>query len=149
MGCGLSIFFSYQTNVDCVKGDTALELTATPISIRVDHDTRTVFTRARGDLKIGNFVAHARDLANTGVFAYPQLIDAREAHLKISAVDVRKMVSLNKELRRTHGPAKTAFVTKHPADFGMMRMYELLIGEDDPGFAVFYDICQAEEWIFS
>ena len=115
----------------------------------MDHDTRTVFTIAQGVLQIDDFVAHARELANAGVFAYPQLINAREAHLKVFTSDVHRLVSLNKELRRIHGPARTAFVAKHPADFGMMRMYEFLIGEHDPGFAVFYDIYHAEQWIFS
>lgn len=117
------------------------------MSFRVAPDTRTVFTRARGILRIDDFVAHARELATAGVFAYTQLIDARDAHLKISPSDVQTLVSLNRGLRKTHGPARTAFVARHPADFGMMRMYELSIGEDDPGFAVFYDIYQAEQWV--
>ena len=149
MGCSLSIFFSHQTNVDCAKGDAALVLTATPISFKVDRDTRTVYTTAHGVIPVDDFVAHAHELVNAGVFAYPHLIDARRAHLKISAVDVHKLVSLNKELRKSHGPAKTAFVTNRPVDFGMMRMYELLIGEQDPGFAVFYDINHAEQWVLT
>ena len=115
----------------------------------MDHDARTVFTTARGVLIINDFVEHTYKLAEAGVFAYTQLLDAREAHLEISPGDVRKFVYQMKELRKTHGPAKTAFVARHPADFGMMRMYELQIGEDDPGFAVFYDINQAEQWILS
>lgn len=124
-------------------------LTANPISFRVDHDTRTVHTTAHGVLGIDEIVAHAHDLVTARVFAYPHLMDAREAHLKISSSDVQKLVSLMKGLRKTHGHAKTAFVTRHPADFGMMRMYELQIGEGDPGFAAFYDINQAMEWILS
>jgi hypothetical protein len=117
------------------------------MSFRVDQDTRTVYTTAHGVLQVDDFVAHAHELANAGLFAYPQLIDAREAHLKISPSDVDTLVSLNKELRRIHGIARTAFVTKHTAGFGMMRMYEIKIGEHDPGFCAFYDIDQAEQWI--
>lgn len=149
MGCGLSIFFSQQNNGDCAKGDTALVLTAPTISFQVDRDTRTVYTTAHGVLPIDDFVAHTHELVNAGVFAYPHLIDARKAHLKISPVDVHKLVSLNKGLRKSHGPAKTAFVVNRPVDFGLMRMYELLVGEHDHGFAVFYDINHAEQWIFS
>lgn len=108
-----------------------------------------MYTTAHGVLPVDDFVAHAHELVTAGVFAYPHLIDARKAHLKISPGDVHTLVSQNKELRKTHGPAKTAFVTNRPADFGMMRMYELLIGEHDPGFAVFYDIFHAKQWIFS
>jgi hypothetical protein len=124
-----------------------LPVKETPISYDVDHNTRTVFTKARGVIKIDDFVEHARELANTGLFAYSQLIDAREARLKIAPNDIEILVSQNKELRRVHGNAKTAFVAKHATDFGMMRMYELKIGEHDTGFAVFYEIDHAIEWI--
>ena len=124
-------------------------LTAPPISFQVDRDTRTVYTTAHGVLPVDDLVALAHELVDAGVFEYPHLIDARRAHLKISAVDVHKLVSLNKELRKSHGPAKTAFVTNRPVDFGMMRMYQLLNGENDPGFAVFYDISHAEQWVFT
>jgi hypothetical protein len=126
-----------------------VELTTTPIRFHVDHDTRTVLTTARGVLRIKDFVAHTHKIVKAGVFEYSQLINAREAHLDITPSDVLTLVSLMKDLRNTHGPAKTAFVAKHPADFGMMRMYEIKIGEDDSGFAVFYDIYQAEQWIFT
>jgi hypothetical protein len=144
---GDNYFFSLIA--DYAKGDIALESTADLINFRVDPHTRTVFTTAHGVLQVGDFVAHEHALVTAGVFAYPQLLDARDAHLKISPSDVHKLVSLMKALRKTHGPAKTAFVTKHPSDFGMMRMYELQIGEHDPGFSAFYDINQAMEWILS
>jgi hypothetical protein len=134
---------------DYSKGDTALVLTANSISFRVDHVARTVFTTTKGNIQIDEIVTHAHELANAGVFAYAQLIDARESQLKISPGDVNKLVFLIKELRKTHGTAKTAFVTRNPADFGMMRMYELQIGDDDPGFSAFYDINQGIEWILS
>ncbi len=126
-----------------------LPLLTIPISYDVDQNTRTVFAKARGVLKISDVLAHARSLANTGLFAYSQLIDAREARFKISPSDIDTLVSLNKMLRRIHGNGRTAIVTKHRADFGMMRMYEIKIGEHDPGFAVYYDIDHAMEWIQS
>jgi len=135
--------------VDYSKWDTALEMTATPISFRVDHYARAVFTTAEGDIRIDEIVTHAHELATAGVFSYSQLIDARKARLKFSPEDVKKLVHIMRELRKTHGTGKTAFVTKNPTDFGMMRMYELQIGEDDPGFAAFYDLEQGIEWILS
>jgi len=52
-------------------------------------------------------------------------------------------------LRKMYGTARTAFVTGYPAAYGMMRMYATLSEESDPGFAVFRDIGEAEEWILS
>ena len=70
--------------VDYSKWDTALEMTATPISFRVDHYARAVFTTAEGDIRIDEIVTHAHELATAGVFSYSQLIDARKARLKFS-----------------------------------------------------------------
>jgi hypothetical protein len=126
-----------------------LELAELPLNSRVDRNTRTVRTKARGVLEVDDFMAHAHALVKEKVFAYSQLIDAREADLKISAGDVRRLVDRIKTLRKIHGTARTAFVTRYPAAFGMMRMYATLSEEYDPGFAVFREIGDAEEWILS
>ena len=126
-----------------------MELTELPLNFRVDRNTRTVRTNARGVLEIDDYMAHVHALVEEKVFAYSQLIDAREARLKISARDVRRLVDKIKMLRRIHGTARTAFVTRYPASFGMMRMYATLSEESDPGFAVFREIGKAEEWILS
>ncbi len=104
-------------------------------------------TNARGVIHIDDLIAHARALVKEKVFTYPQLVDARQARLKITAADVRKLVDSIMLLRRIHGTARTAFVTGYPADFGMMRMYATLSEEWDPGFAVFREIGDAEQWI--
>lgn len=127
----------------------ALEITELPLTFRVERSTRTVRTKARGVLEVGDFMAHAHALVKEKVFAYSQLIDAREAHLRITANDVRRLVERIKALRKIHGTARTAFVTRYPAAFGMMRMYATLSEEVDPGFAVFREISEAEEWILS
>lgn len=126
-----------------------MKLKELPLNFRVDRNTRTVRTKARGVLEVDDFMAHAHALVNEKVFAFSQLIDAREAHLKITTNDVRRLVDRIKALRKIHGTARTAFVTRYPAAFGMMRMYATLSEECDPGFAVFREIGEAEEWILS
>lgn len=127
----------------------SLKLNEHPLNFRVDRNSRTVLTNARGALYFDDFMAHAHALVKEKVFAYPQLIDAREAHLEITSNDVRRLVDRIKALRKIHGTARTAFVTRYPAAFGMMRMYAILSEECDPGFAVFREIGEAEEWILS
>lgn len=127
----------------------ALELADIPLSFRIDRGRRTVRTRGRGEIRIDDFIAHMHALVKEKVFAYPQLIDAREARLKISTGDVRKLVDRVEVLRRIHGTARTAFVTRYPVDFGMMRMYGTLSEACDPGFGVFREIGEAENWILS
>lgn len=128
-------------------GIVALAVAELPLTFRVDRNTRTVRTSARGVVHLAALIAHARALVKERVFAYPQLVDARQARLKITADDVRRLADNIMLLRRIHGTARTAFVTRYPADFGMMRMYATLSEEGDPGFAVFREIDEAEEWI--
>ncbi len=126
-----------------------METAEIPFSFHVDRRSRTVRTKARGIIRMDAFVEHANTLVKERVFAYPHLIDAREARLKITVGDVRKLVDTIEALRRIHGTARTAFVTGYPADYGMMRMYGTLSEEFDPGFAVFREIREAENWILS
>ena len=126
-----------------------MKLAELPLTFRVDRNTRAVRTNARGVLGIDDFIEHVHALVKEKVFAYPQLIDAREARLKITSSDVRRLVDRIQGLRKMYGTARTAFVTGYPAAFGMMRMYATLSEESDPGFAVFRDIGEAEEWILS
>ena len=130
-----------------MREPVTLELADIPLSFRIDRGTRTVRTKGRGVIRLDDFVAHMHALVKGKVFAYPQLIDAREARLKITTGDVRKLVDQVEVLRRIHGTARTAFVTRYSADFGMMRMYGILSEECDPGFAVFREIGEAENWI--
>ena len=132
-----------------MKDPIALDLEDISFSFQIDRGTRTVRTKGRGVIRIDDFVAHMHALVKERVFGYPQLIDAREARLKITTGDVRKLVDRVEVLRRIHGTARTAFVTRYPADFGMMRMYGTLSEECDPGFAVFREIAEADNWIRS
>ena len=132
-----------------MRGTETLEVADILFTFQVDRRSRTVRSKARGVIRIDALVEHVHTLAKEKVFAYPHLIDAREARLRITAGDVRKLVDRIETLRKIHGTARTAFVTRYPADFGMMRMYGTLSEECDPGFAVFREIGEAENWILS
>jgi hypothetical protein len=120
-----------------------------PPTIRytVDHETRTVRVTARGVVAASDHEAHVRGLAAAGLFGYQRLEDYREAFVAGSRDELQRMLAVVQELRRTHRPARTAFVTTNDMFYGMLRMYEVLQVEDGHQFRVFLDRTEAEAWI--
>jgi hypothetical protein len=117
------------------------------ISYTVDHETRTVRVTARGVVGASDHEAHVRGLAAAGLFGYQRLEDYREAFVEGTRDEMRRMLGVVQELRRTHRPARTAFVTMNDMFYGMLRMYEALHAEDGHQFRVFLDRLEAEAWI--
>lgn len=120
---------------------------AMPITFTVNHTNRTVYTIAAGDLSADDFASNIDTLVKQGLFAYSQLIDARNANMTLSLSDVKSMVQLIGELRKIYGAASVAFIAPNPFVFGMLRMYMTLTEKTDSGFNVFYDMKSATEWL--
>jgi hypothetical protein len=117
------------------------------ISYTVDHQSRTVLSKARGLVAPSDHEAHIRGLVAAGVFAYRRLEDYRGAWVEVSPPETRRMVATVNELRREHRYPRTAYVTRDDVLYGMLRMYEAMSAEHDHGFAVFLDRGEAEAWI--
>jgi hypothetical protein len=81
------------------------------ISYTADHETRTVRVTARGVVAANDHEAHLRELAAAGLFGYRRLEDYREAFVEGTREEMQRMLGVVQELRRTHRPARTAFVT--------------------------------------
>jgi hypothetical protein len=113
----------------------------------VDHETRTVRVTARGVVAASDHEAHLRGLAAAGLFGYRRLEDYREAFVEGTREEMQRMLGVVQELRRTHRPARTAFVTMNDMFYGMLRMYEALHAERGHQFRVFLDCAEAEAWI--
>jgi len=113
----------------------------------VDSNTQSVYTTATGDIDPGEFYAHVQALVAANLFKQPQLIDTRAAHYTLSSIQVRKFADFLKQYRMEHGPTRVAFVTTNDALYGMMRMLMILSEDYDPGFNVFRDYDEAEQWI--
>ena len=106
-----------------------------------------VRTTMRGAVTAGDLEAHVRARAGARLLGAPQLVDARGAQLRSVHGDVRSLAALVGRLRATAGAARTAFVVQQDFAYGMARMYAALGVRDDPGFAVFRTLEEAEEWL--
>ncbi|HEU4828424.1 MAG TPA: hypothetical protein VFT04_04440 [Gemmatimonadales bacterium] len=104
-------------------------------------------TTMRGVITAGDFAAHVRARAEAGVLGHPQIVDARDAQLQLTTGDIRAIAALVGKLRGTARMARTAFVAQQDFAYGMARMYAALGVREDPGFAVFRTLGEAETWL--
>ncbi len=118
-----------------------------PITHEVDHARQRILAVMTGDMRLEETVAFATDLAQRGLFAYAQRLDAREATILLTAEDTRRFVTLIARLRQEHGPARIALVTDADASFGMARMYASLAAESDSGFMVCRTMADGDAWL--
>ncbi|HEU4828947.1 MAG TPA: hypothetical protein VFT04_07110 [Gemmatimonadales bacterium] len=120
-----------------------------PVTYVVDRERRLVRATASGTMASDDFLPYLEALEAEGLIAWPQIVDAREAVIRITPEDVRRFVFLIDGLRARHGHSRTAFVTRDDSTYGMLRMYAALGEATDPGFAVFRSEAEAEAWVAS
>ena len=85
------------------------------------------------------------DLAadSRGLAEFDTLIDLRATTVALSASDVVMLANVAKR----QPPSQRAVVTPNDADFGVMRMLELLAEPGPRGYAVFRTIDEACVWL--
>ena len=78
-----------------------------------------------------------------------QLVDHSKLKIeKLTGQDVRKIEDIVKKHAKKLGNGRCAFVVAGALGFGLVRMYELLGGQDiHQGVAVFFTIDEAVEWL--
>jgi len=118
-----------------------------PISFELDERIGILRTTYTGRVTRAEVEAFVEDLATSGLFTRPNLIDARTAEMALSPEDNRALEAAIGRLRAVHGHARTAFVPGRDVDYGMARMYGMLSDSTDPGFAVFRKLEEAAAWL--
>jgi hypothetical protein len=107
--------------------------------------------RVEGKLDFDALVAELRDIYGDPSFRPDQdsLWDLRGARLAtVSTPEVRRIVDLVLKHWGTEGAPRSALVVSTEADFGMARMYEMLIAAElGPSVGVFRDVEEAEAWL--
>jgi hypothetical protein len=117
------------------------------ITITINSETQCVYATISGDIHLSAFAGYMQTLARQNLISYSQLIDAREASIEMTTTDLRAFVEFMKQYRQAQNPTRVAFVTANDTLYGMMRMYMAYSEGYDPGFNVFRDIEEAEQWI--
>lgn len=118
-----------------------------PVTFVVDSERRIVRATASGPMASDDFIPYLQALEAEGLIGWPQILDAREAAIRITPEAVRRFVFLIDGLRARHGHSRTAFITTDDSTYGMLRMYAALGESTDPGFAVFRTAAEAEAWV--
>jgi hypothetical protein len=116
------------------------------ISFLLDHHHHLVRTTFLGIIPLIDLVIYVRSLATQGLLRYPQLIDAREATLRLTAPELREIAGLMTSLRAMFGKAPVAFVPGDAGSYGVVQQYWEM-GAGGTELAVFEDVGAAEVWI--
>lgn len=121
------------------------------VTTRVDQESNCRYHTIQGEItlvRLRNVLA--------GVYAHPDfrpdsssLWDLREATTRhISASEVQSIAGMVKKHWGTRGNPRSALVVSTDLDYGMARMYELLMeGDIAPEVRVFRDLEEAEDWL--
>lgn len=109
----------------------------------VDTTTPLVRVHATGALNLDDMSKLSDELVAAGAYTVPRLVDMRDATLHISAAQVQAYVHVLARYRKEHGAVRVAAVVTDPATYGLLRMYQMLSSEDNPGFGVFRSLDEA------
>jgi hypothetical protein len=108
---------------------------------------QTVSTTARGILSIIDVIEHVREKKRAGIELQPELFDARDVTLDLSASDLKTIAAEVARAIDGKQPGPVAVVTNSAFLFGLAKAYAELTRTINPNVAVFYDYEKALCWL--
>ena len=117
-----------------------------PMTFRVDHERREIYTVAEGPITLTDIRYHLEEERRAGALAYRELIDGSKAVVAFSTQDVRATVELLRELGRQGELGPAAVVVADELAFGMLRMLQMLV-DDVCVIRPFRSLPEAEAWL--
>ena len=118
------------------------------IECRLYREQNELHLIAEGTITIEEVRAHLRKEQENSELAYRHLMDARNAMMRLSPVNVREIVKLLGTLPQTSRLGPTAIVVSTEVAYGMMRMLQILV-EDVCVVEPFRDFAEAQQWLRS
>jgi hypothetical protein len=118
-----------------------------PITFLIDPQLHLVRTTYVGLITMVDLAMYARVLADRGLLKLAQLIDARQALLKLTAEEMRILSELMTTLRSKHGRAPVAFIAGNAPSYYLAESYQKFGAGGNPRFATFTDVASAETWL--
>jgi hypothetical protein len=119
-----------------------------PITYSIDRARRRLFAVAQGSVTYSEVVSHLEKERDDDGLPFPELIEAREATVVLSAAEVRQVVELLRNLGRHNALGPTAVLVGNDVSYGVVRMLEVLV-EDVSDIRPFRERSAAEEWLNS
>src|SRR5437868_7452938 len=118
-----------------------------PIDHRIDPSAKTIHATAKGILTIHEILKYVADRSEANALTFAELFDARDVTLDLSITDLQRIAKEMREAVGTQTPGPTAVVTNSGFVYGLARTYAALTKKDNPAFAVFSDIEEAQQWL--
>jgi hypothetical protein len=118
-----------------------------PISFRVDHEQRRLYTDAEGVITLADLQKHIDEEIRVRGPGYTELFDATRATTTLTADEVRQLVDRIRVRFRDKAFGACAFVTRSEVFYGMLRMFQILREPDDAVVGVFRDRDEALRWL--
>jgi len=119
---------------------------AAVFSHTVDSERNEVTTTAEGTVTLEEVRAHLKREKSDFALPYRELIDARQAVVRLSSSELREIVELLRSFARSHRLGRTAVVVSTDVAYGIMRVFQTLV-EDVCEVQPFRDLRTAALWL--
>ena len=119
-----------------------------PIAIDYDRKGNVIYSKAEGLIELGDITSYFSSVSKLGLTkGYRVLADYSDAVIKLSMEDIQKMALQRQMMKSTNESIKIAVFCKEDLVFGLGRMYEVLLGEDNYDVMIFRSRDDAIEWL--
>jgi len=112
----------------------------------VDIEGSEVTTIAEGTVTLDEVRAHLHREKSDSALPYRELIDARNAVVRLSSSELQQIVELLRSLARSRRLGRTAVVVSTDVAYGILRMLQILV-EDACVVQPFRDLAAATLWL--
>lgn len=122
-----------------------------PVDVSIDMGKDLVTRIGRGLVTVDELVESLEDVAGRPDYhpGMKSLTDLRNCFHQLTAEDMRRIAEVLIKHRERHANAQAAIVVSKAVSYGMSRMLQIHLDVEGlpVGFAVFYDIDEAKEWL--
>jgi hypothetical protein len=109
-----------------------------PISIEYDDIKNVIYTNAEGEIKLNDITSYFSSIEKLNLKKeYCVLGDYTNTTLKLSNNDIQTMANLRKKMGISKGIIRIAIFCTQDLVFGLGRMYELLLGQENYKVMIF------------
>ena len=119
-----------------------------PISINYCGEKNVIYTKAEGVIVLDDVMSYFSSVAALNLQnEYSVFADYTDAILEISSKEIKYMAEQRKKTVKVYGKIKIAVFCNHDLVFGLGRMYEAFLGEDNYSVMIFRKQQEAKKWL--
>ena len=119
-----------------------------PISIDYNRKENVIYTKAEGVIILDDIISYFSSVANLNLEkGYRVFADYSDASLKLNEEDIHNMAYRRKAILDTNDKISIAVFCKEDLVFGLGRMYETLLGDENYNVMIFRTHEEAMMWL--